>query len=109
MGGAKTHEAPGGTLSWESACAQCNKYVTTLHSINSCIVKMGKLTKCSKVFRGMSGMALPDSFWTENPFGVRGGVENGFTSTTLSRDVAMGYASGSSRAGNAHTPTHLVQ
>ena len=99
LAGAKTHERARGTLSWESARAQCNKYVTTLHAINSCIVKTGKLTRCSKVYRGMSGMALPPEFWRKNEFGVRGGVENAFMSTTISRDVAMGYASGSGRAG----------
>ena len=39
-------------------------------------------------------MALPDEFWHANDFGVRGGVENAFMSTTLNRNVAMGYASG---------------
>jgi hypothetical protein len=39
-------------------------------------------------------MALPDEFWHANDFGVRGGVENAFMSTTLDRNVAMGYASG---------------
>ena len=146
MGGARTHEEAKGGLPWASALAQCNKYVTTLHAINSCIVKTGKLTKCSKVhmhtcahtyrdhvdmlhthththththartharthmntyvhhavskvYRGMAGMALPDEFWHENEFGVRGGVENAFMSTTLDAQVAMGYASGSDRAG----------
>ena len=99
MGRAKTHEEANGGLPWASALAQCNKYVTTLHAINSCIVKTGKLTKCSKVYRGMSGMALPDEFWHPNEFGVRGGVENGFLSTTLAQNVAMGYASGSNQAG----------
>ena len=89
----------GGTLPWDSARAQSNKYVTTLHAINSCIVKAGKLTVCTKIYRGMSGMALPSQFWHANEFGVRGGVENAFMSTTTMRDVAMGYASGSSRAG----------
>ena len=39
-------------------------------------------------------MALPDEFWKRNEFGVRGGVECGHMSTTLDRNVAMGYASG---------------
>ena len=49
-----------------------------------------KLTKATKVYRGISGMALPTEFWEENAFGVRGGVENAFMSTTLERNVAMG-------------------
>ena len=74
-----------------------HRYVTTLHSINSAIVKSGKLTRCTKIYRGIAGMALPKEFWTPNEYGVRGGVENGFTSTTTSRGVAMGYAGGDSR------------
>lgn len=46
-----------------------------------------------QVYRGISGMALPEEFWNANEFGVRGGVENAFMSTTLERNVAMGYAS----------------
>ena len=33
-------------------------------------------------------MALPAEFWVANQFGVRGGVENAFMSTTLERSVA---------------------
>ena len=35
-----------------------------LHVINSCIVKLGKLVAVSKVYRGVVGGVLPDSFWT---------------------------------------------
>ena len=51
------------------------------------------------MYRGIAGRVLPDQFWKANEFGVRGGVENAFMSTTISRDVAMGSASGSGRAG----------
>ena len=81
-------------LSFEQARKQLNRYTTTLHAINSAVIKLGKLTKATKVYRGISGMALPKEFWDENEFGVRGGVENAFMSTTLERHVAMGYASG---------------
>ena len=47
-----------------------------------------------QVYRGISDKALPKEFWDANDFGVRGGVENAFMSTTLDRNVAMGYASG---------------
>ena len=46
------------------------------------------------MYRGISGMALPKEFWEPNNYGVRGGVESAFMSTTLDRSVAMGYASG---------------
>eukprot|EP00966_Prymnesium_polylepis_P130877 3026952-Prymnesium_polylepis.1 len=39
-------------------------------------------------------MALPSEFWVKNRFGVCGGVEPAFMSTTTEQDVAMGYASG---------------
>ena len=49
------------------------RYTTTIHVINSCIVKAGKLTVASKVYRGVSGRVLPATFWQPNEFGVRGG------------------------------------
>ena len=48
----------------------------------------------AKVYRGLSGMALPRDFHQKNAFGVAGGVEAAFMSTTTSREVAMGYAGG---------------
>ena len=35
-----------------------------MHVINSAIVKSSKLTKAAKVYRGVAGGRLPDSFWT---------------------------------------------
>ena len=70
-----------------------NTYTTTLHCINSIIVKLGKLTKAQKVYRGISGGVLPDEFWTKNKYNVCGGVEFAFTSTTTDREVAVRYAS----------------
>ena len=83
-----------GETSFEAALGTMNKYTTTIHAINSCIVKSAKLTAASKIYRGIAGMALPPVFWTANEFGVRGGVERAFLSTTTDRSVAMGYAAG---------------
>ena len=94
MGGAKPLQPAAGTLSLNETLKSLNKYTTTLHGINSAIIKLGKLTKATKVYRGLAGMSLPDQFWTPNDFGVRGGVESAFMSTTLERAVAMGYAAG---------------
>ena len=95
MGTAKMFEQPSdGTITFDAAKKSLNKYSTTLHGINSAVIKLGKLTMATKVYRGVSGMKLPDKFWQANEFGVRGGVENGFMSTTLDRGVAMGYAKG---------------
>ena len=70
-----------------------NRYVTTLHTINSAVVKLGKLTKATNVYRGVSGGLLPEKFWKANEFNVRGGVDFGFMSTTLDKNVAISYAS----------------
>ena len=61
------------------------------HLVNS--VKVAKLTKAAKVYRGISGGMLPEEFWTPNQQGIRGGVESAFMSTTYDRSVAMHYAS----------------
>ena len=54
-----------------------NKYVTTLHVINSCIVKLSKLSVVRKVYRGLARGKLPDAFWVKDKYGVRGGFETG--------------------------------
>ena len=69
-----------------------NKYTTTLHIINSAVVKLGKLTKAGTVYRGLSGGTLPEEFWLANDYGVSGGCEYAFMSTTLDREVAFSYA-----------------
>ena len=86
--------AAAGKTTFEVAKQSLNKYTTTLHAINSAIIKLGKLTKAIKVYRGIAGMKLPNEFWIPNEFGVRGGVEKAFMSTTTEQAVAMGYASG---------------
>ena len=81
-----------GDIDFVQAKDKVNRYTTTLHVINSGIVKTSKLTFASKVYRGVSGMALPDAFWQANSHGVRGGIEGAFMSTTTDRRVAMQYA-----------------
>ena len=121
MGGAQTREAAKGTLIYETVRAQhLNAYVTTLHAINSAVVKLSKLTRATKVFRGIAGRVLPEQFWKvgqlsmnparsnrpigltapcvrtcaqANTNGVRGGIEGGFMSTTTDEKVAKQYAS----------------
>jgi len=51
---------------FSTALSQCQMFVTTLHGINSAIVKTGKLTQATKVYRGISGKALPAEFWAPN-------------------------------------------
>jgi NLR family CARD domain-containing protein 3 len=76
-----------------------NRYVTTLHLINSAILKLSKIQRADRVFRGISGGAvLPKEFWNANDQNVKGGVEFAFMSTTLDRKVAMDYASNGKNA-----------
>jgi hypothetical protein len=89
-----------GRLSYEEVKSRhLNMYATTLHAINSSIVKLAKLAVAAKVYRGVSGRVLPAEFWRPNEFDVRGGVEGAFMSTTLDREVAMSYAGRSGSAG----------
>ena len=71
-------------------CANC--YTTTIFAINSLIVKTSKLTYAQPVYRGVENLVLPEQFWQKNNFGVKGGVESAFMSTTRDKDVAKQYA-----------------
>ena len=64
-----------------------------MHAINSCVLKLSKLTKAGKVWRGIKDATLPKEFWVPNALGVRGGIEYGFSSTTTDKSQAMHYAS----------------
>ena len=59
---------------WAELCKH-NTYTTTLHAINSAVVKLGKLMKVQKVYRGLSGANLPPHMLKVDEKGVRGGVE----------------------------------
>ena len=71
-----------------------NTYATTLHAINSAIVKLSKLTMATKVYRGVSGGILPEEARKPDSFGVRGGVEAAFMSTSMDLKAALFYARG---------------
>ncbi|KAK3240601.1 hypothetical protein CYMTET_49568 [Cymbomonas tetramitiformis] len=72
-----------------------NRYVNTIIAINSGILKLSKIQKAVKVFRGLSGRVLPEEFWQPNAHGVMGGVEMAFMSATTSEQVALNYAKSS--------------
>ena len=75
----------------------------TIWSINSCIVKLGKLTQAAKVYRGVGGRNLPSQLKQKNQYGVIGAVDYAFISTTLDRTVAqVGLLASSS------PPPHLL-
>lgn len=73
-----------------------NNYTTTIHVISSGILKLSKIERAGKVYRGLSGLKLPDEMIKANTEGVRGGVECSFLSSTRDRRVATAYAAGAS-------------
>ena len=83
---------------WTELCSG-NRYTTTLHVINSAVVKLGKLQKAEKVYRGVSGGVLPAQFLTPSEGNIQGGCEYGFLSTTTHGDVALEYAAAGGTAG----------
>ena len=96
----------------DEAKRSLNKYTTTLHGINSAIIKLSKLTRATKIYRGIAGMKLPDEFWTPNEFDVRGGIESAFMSTSSqprpsasSGPSAPATSARSSRTAAARTPS----
>jgi len=87
------------------ALCKGNDYPTSIHATNSCVLKLSKLTKAGKVWRGIKDAKLPKEFWVPNEMGVRGGIEYGFSSTTTDKSQALAYASGggTGKAGEAMT------
>ena len=49
LGTAPVYERANGDLSWDEALKSLNRYQTTLHGINSAVIKLGKLTHATKV------------------------------------------------------------
>lgn len=77
---------------FETLC-KGNRYPTTIHLINSAIIKLSSLTKATKVYRGMGGRALPACFKLKDEFDVQGGVDLAFLSCTTDQEVAFSYGS----------------
>ena len=82
-----------------------NSYQTTIHAINSAVIKLSKLTQAGKVYRGVCFGKLPEQFWKASSDGVKGGIEFGFQSTTRERRQAVHYAraGGTASEGDAMT------
>ena len=63
------------------------------------------------MYRGLKGASLPAAFFEPNEYGVCGGVEYGFTSTSCSLQEAMAYATathaGAEAGGEVACPTLL--
>ena len=75
LGTARAFQQPSdGAISFDEAKRSANTYTTTIHCINSAILKLGKLTMGKMAYRGIGGGKLPDEFWIPNQYGFRGGV-----------------------------------
>ena len=72
-----------------------NRFATTIHVMSAAIVKLGKLTKATTVYRA-PGRALAPSFWQQARKGLAGIVETGCLSTSTDKAVAKQYAQSSS-------------
>ena len=69
------------------------RYTTTLHVLNSVIVKLKNLTPVDPVYRGLTQKTLPKSFHIPDAeLKYRGGVEFGFMSCSRDREEALRYA-----------------
>ena len=71
-----------------------NYYPTTIHAINSCVIKLKNLMRVQPVWRGSAGASIPEQFLHADEFGVRGGVEFAFSSTSTDRAAAVHYSQG---------------
>ena len=90
--GERTHGLPTPWLL--RSCRSPSRAVGSTICAGSALIKLSRVTTAEKLYRGVGGFRLPETFLTPDEFGVRGGVEFGFLSATTDRAVAMQYASG---------------
>lgn len=72
-----------------------NSYPTTIQVLLSAIHKLSRIAEIPQggaVYRGLSGIALPQEFFEVDEQGFAGGVEPSFMSTTLDDEVARKYS-----------------
>ena len=93
---AASADAPPFFVRNRDALCQSNRYVATIHAINDGIQTLTPLTRCEKVYRGISSGHLPPHFLRPDMNNLCLGVEFGFLSTTTNLDTALEYASRSS-------------
>ena len=84
-----------GRLGDTTGATEGNLYTTTLHVISSAVLKLGKLTRANKVYRGISRKTVPQRLkFKDQASNTRGGVEFGFLSCSLAKREALKYATG---------------
>ena len=67
------------------------RFVTTMHAVNSGLLKLSTLTPCMKVYRGTRGREMPMQLEVADKFASRVGIQLGFMSTTTDMAVAKKY------------------
>jgi hypothetical protein len=77
-----------------------NRYVTTIHCINSAIIKLARASPIAPlvVYRGSKDMRLPKQFAAKDELGRQGDVELAFMSCTSQKSVALNFAKGTKMA-----------
>jgi len=88
--GVGPHKIPPLAEVFEKLC-KGNRYTNTLHAITAAIGKLSRVTVADLTYRAPGGI-LPKYFWEDDKFGVKGGIEMGFMSTSRSKEAAMEYA-----------------
>ena len=92
--------ARGRTVDWDSPAGRYpvragsrvdGRFVTTIHSIASGVLKLCQLQPAVTVYRGAGGFKMPQQLQTPDAFGSRYGTEFGFLSTTMDPAVARQY------------------
>ena len=58
------------------------------------MIKLSKLGKVGKLYRGTQKGILPERFWKKDKSGVKGGIEWGFLSCSTDVEVAKQYVQG---------------
>ena len=77
-------------------------YVTSIHTLVSAITQLARISKVPssrKVYRGLGGYALSDSFFNPDERNTKGGVDFSFISTSQDWDVAVQYSGGHKQRG----------
>lgn len=86
-----------------------NLYTTTLHVINSAVLKLGKLARVETVYRGISRKTMPRKMVHKDPSdNTRGGIEYGFTSASVRKEEAVRYATIHSKGLTASNKTPVL-
>ena len=81
----------GNSYPMEKGMRVTGRFVTTIHAVNSGILKLSTLTPVVTGFRGLASLNMPKQLLEADEMGSRLGIEFGFLSTTTDKAVAIKY------------------